>query len=119
MRISQLTVRPQQAAKACKEPCVVPHSCYLSPVVASAGLAEHKVVGSKYLAEGPRTDRVHGPGLQVHQNGPRHILPPCRLVVVDVDALQLQVGVPMVGPRGIYPVLVGNHLPELKGGGRR
>jgi hypothetical protein len=35
------------------------------------------------------------------------------LVVVDVDALQLQVGVAMVGARGVDAVLVGDNLPEL------
>ena len=33
---------------------------------------------------------------------------------IDVDSLQLKVGVPMVGTCGVYSVLVRDHLPELK-----
>ena len=36
------------------------------------------------------------------------------LVVVDVDPLQLEVGVAMVGSGGVDSVLVRDHLPELK-----
>ena len=35
------------------------------------------------------------------------------LIVVDVDALQLQIGVAVVGAGGVNAVLVGDHLPEL------
>ena len=35
------------------------------------------------------------------------------LIVVDVDALQLQVRVAVVGTGGVNAVLVGDHLPEL------
>ena len=35
------------------------------------------------------------------------------LVVVDVDPLQLEVGVAMVGSGGVDSVLVRDHLPEL------
>ena len=37
-----------------------------------------------------------------------------RLVVVHVDALQLQVGVAVVGAGGVNAVLVGHDLPELR-----
>lgn len=40
------------------------------------------------------------------------------LVVIDADAVQLQVAVPMVGARGVDAVLVADHLPKLCGGGR-
>jgi hypothetical protein len=39
-----------------------------------------------------------------------HILTACGLVEVHVDALQLQVGVPMVGTSGIHAVLIAHHL---------
>ena len=40
----------------------------LSPVVSSAGLAEHEIVGSEDLTEGAGPHAVHGAGLQVHQH---------------------------------------------------
>lgn len=38
------------------------------------------------------------------------------LVVVHVDALQLQAAVPVVGARGVDGVFVRDHLPELRDG---
>lgn len=38
------------------------------------------------------------------------------LVVVDADALQLEVRVPHIVAAGVYPVLVTDDLPELQGG---
>ena len=37
-------------------------------------------------------DAVHGAGLEVHKDSPGHVLAAGRLVVVDVDSLQLEVG---------------------------
>ena len=36
-------------------------------------LAKHEVVGAEELAEGAGTDRVHGSGLQVHQDSAGHV----------------------------------------------
>jgi hypothetical protein len=44
---------------------------------------------------------------------PRTIAPASGLVKVHVDALQLEVRVPVVGARGVNAVLVSNHLPKL------
>ena len=38
----------------------------------------------------------------------------CRLVVVHIDALQLEVRVAGVDPRRVDAALVGHHLPELR-----
>ena len=38
----------------------------------------------------------------------------CGLVVVDVDSLQLEIGVTMVCASWVDTVLVGDHLPELE-----
>ena len=86
----------------------------LGPVVASAGLPEHEVVGSEDLAEGAGPDGVHGAGLQVHQDGPGHVLPTAGLVVVDIDPLQLEVGSAGVGTGGVDAVLVRDDFPELE-----
>jgi hypothetical protein len=86
----------------------------LGPVVAGPALSKHKVVRPEDLAKGSGADAVHGARLQVHQNGPRHVLAPAGLVVVHIDPFQLQVRVPVVGPGGVDAVLVGDDLPELK-----
>jgi hypothetical protein len=64
----------------------------LGPVVADAGL-EGEIVGVEDLAEGPRAHGVHGAGLEVHEDGAREEAAVAGLVVVDVDALELEVGV--------------------------
>merc|ERR1711861_18743 len=64
----------------------------LCPVVTSTSLAEHEVVGAEELTEGTSTDGVHGTG---------HVATAGGLVVVHVDALQLEVGVTVVGTGGV------------------
>jgi hypothetical protein len=64
----------------------------LGPVVVGAGL-EDEIVGAEDLAEGARAHGVHGVGLEVHQDGARDEAAAAGLVVVDVDALELEVGV--------------------------
>ncbi len=85
----------------------------LGPVVAGPTLPEDEVVGSEDLSEGAGADRVHGPGLQVEKDGAGHVLAARRLIVVDVDALELQVRVAVVGSGRVDPVLVGDNLPKL------
>ncbi|URE06649.1 hypothetical protein MUK42_34782 [Musa troglodytarum] len=85
----------------------------LGPVVAGAVLAEDEVVGAEQLAVGAGAHRVHGPRLQVHEHRPRHVPAAAGLVVVDVNALQLQPGVTDVVAVGVDAVLVRHHLPEL------
>ena len=38
----------------------------------------------------------------------------CGLIVVNIDSLQLQIGISMIGAGGVDPVLVGDDFPELK-----
>lgn len=85
----------------------------LGPIIAGAALPENEVVRPEYLAERPRTDRVHRPGLQIDQDRTRHVLAARRLIVVDVYPLQLQIRIAVIRARGIDPVLVRNHLPKL------
>ena len=86
----------------------------LGPVVAGSGLSKHEVVGSEDLSKGARPYRVHGAGLQVHEDGPGHVLASAGLVVVDVDPLQLEVRVPMVGASGVDTMLIRDYLPKLQ-----
>uniref|UniRef100_A0A1I8I891 EF-hand domain-containing protein n=1 Tax=Macrostomum lignano TaxID=282301 RepID=A0A1I8I891_9PLAT len=65
----------------------------LGPVVAGAALSEHEVVRPEQVSERAGPDTVHGARLQVHQHGPRDVLASAGLIIVHVDALQLQVRV--------------------------
>nr|GLL25988.1 hypothetical protein PanWU01x14_322940 [Ipomoea trifida] len=85
----------------------------LSPVVAGAGLTEDEVVGAEDLAVGAGADGVHGARLEIHEDGAGDEAAAASLVVVDVDALELEVGVAMVAAGGVDPVLGADHLPEL------
>ena len=85
----------------------------LGPVVSGSGLAEDKVVWAEDLAEGARSDGIHRARLQINQDGAWHVFAARRLVVVNVDSLQLEVRVAMVGTSRVDAVLVGDHLPEL------
>lgn len=85
----------------------------LCPVVPGPGLPEDEVIRPEDLAVRPRSDAVHGPGLQIHQHRPGNVAAAARLVVVDIDALKLQLRVAMVAACCVDPVLVADHLPEL------
>lgn len=88
----------------------------LSPIIPGSSLAEDEVIGPKNLAIGPRADTVHGSGLQIHQHCSRHIPTSTGLVEVDVDSLQLQIGVAMVCPGWINAMFIANHLRALTSG---
>lgn len=76
-------------------------------------LTKDEVVWSENLTEWSRSDRVHSTRLQVDQNGPGYVFAPSSLVVVDVDALELEVRVAMVGPSWVDTVLVWDDFPKL------
>ena len=57
-----------------------------------------------------RPDAVHGAGLEVHQHGAGHVLAAARLVVVDVDPLELLLQVPLVPAIRADPVLGADNL---------
>ena len=85
----------------------------LGPVVTGTALSEDEVVWAEDLTEWASTDRVHGAWLEVDKDGAWHVLATGGLVVVHVDALQLEVRVTLVGTGGVDAVLVGDDLPEL------
>ena len=85
----------------------------LSPVVTGARLAEHEVVGSEELTEGASSDGVHSSGLEIHKDGSGNVSSTSGFVVVNVDSLELEVGVAVVGTGGVDAVFVGDDLPEL------
>merc|ERR1711939_851999 len=85
----------------------------LGPIVTGTSLSEDEVVWAEELTEWSSTDGVHGTRLEVHEDSARHIAATGSLVVVHIDALQLEVGVTVVGTGRVDTVLVGDNLPEL------
>ena len=79
----------------------------LGPVVAGPGLAVHDVVRPEDAAILAGPDGLRDAGLEVHQHGPGHVGAAGRLVVVDVDPLQLQLLViPVPGTCGVDTMLL-------------
>jgi len=78
----------------------------LGPVVTGTGLTEDEVVWSEELTEWASTDGVHGTWLEVHKDGTWHIAATGCLVVVDVDSLELEIRVTVVGTSWVDTVLI-------------
>jgi hypothetical protein len=85
----------------------------LGPVVTSTGLTEDEVVGSEELTEGASTDGVHSAGLEVHKDCAGNITATGGFVEVNVDSLELEVWVSVVGTSWVNTVFIGNDFPEL------
>jgi hypothetical protein len=85
----------------------------LGPVVTGTSLSENKVIGTEDLTVGSRTDGVHGSGFKIHEDGTRNIASTSGFVEVNVDSLELEIGVTVVGSGGVNTVLVADNLPEL------
>ncbi len=83
------------------------------PVVSGAGLPEDEVVGPEDLPVRSGPHRVHGSGLEIDKDGPGDVLSSGRFVVVDIDLVQLELRVAVVGSGGVNSVLVLDDLPEL------
>lgn len=80
-------------------------------------LTEDEAVGFEELPVRPRPHAVHGAGLQIHQHGTRHVLPLVAFIVIDVDALQLQLHQVLIGTsvlsRWLDAMLIADDFPEL------
>ena len=85
----------------------------LGPVVPCSALAEDEVVRSENLTEGTSTDRIHRSWFEIDEHGSGDVLAAGSLIEVDVDSLQLEVGVAVVGTGRVDAMFVGDHLPEL------
>jgi hypothetical protein len=85
----------------------------LGPVVTGTSLAEDEVIRAEELTEGTGTDGVHGAWLEVHKDGSGDITATGGFVVVDVDSLELEIRVTVVGSSGVNTVLIGDDVPEL------
>lgn len=66
------------------------------------------------VAKGARSDGVHCARFEIDEKRARNVSAARRLIVVYIDAFQLQVGIAAVKAVGVDAVLVGNYLPELQ-----
>jgi hypothetical protein len=78
----------------------------LGPVVTGSGLSEDEVVWSEELSEWSGSDGVHGAGFEIHKDGSWDVTATSGLVVVNVDSLELKVGVTVVGTSWVNSVLI-------------
>ena len=85
----------------------------LGPVVSGSGLSEDEVVRSEELTEGSSSDGVHGSWFKIHKDSSGDVSSSSSFVVVDIDSLELEIGVTVVGTCWVNSVLVGDDLPEL------
>jgi hypothetical protein len=86
----------------------------LGPVVTSTSLTEDEVVGSEELTEGAGSNGVHSSGLEIHEDSTGNVASTGGLVEVDVDSLELEIGVTVVGTSWVNAVLVRDDFPELR-----
>ena len=86
----------------------------LGPVVASSTLAENKVIWTEDLAVGSCAHGVHGTGLQIEQDGSGDILAGRGLVIVHINALQLQIGCSLIVTLRADAMFVRDNFPKLK-----
>merc|ERR1712195_30906 len=85
----------------------------LGPVVTGTGLSEDEVVGAEKLSERSSTDGIHGAGIEIHEDGAGDVTATGSLVVIDVDPLELEVGVSMVRTGRVNSMFVRDDFPEL------
>ena len=85
----------------------------LGPVVTGTGLSEDEVVWSEELTEWSSSDGVHGSWLKIHEDGSWDVSSSSGLVIVDVDSLELEIGITVIGTGWVNTVFVGDDLPEF------
>jgi len=85
----------------------------LGPVVTGTSLSEDEVVWSEELSEWSSSDGVHGSWFEIHEDGSWNVSSSSGLVVVDVDSLELEIRVTVVGTGWVNSVFVGDDFPEF------
>jgi len=78
----------------------------LGPVVTCTGLSEDEVVWSEELTEWTSSDGVHGAWFEVHKDCTGHVTATGGFVEIDVDSLELEIGVTVVRTSGVNSMLV-------------
>jgi hypothetical protein len=85
----------------------------LGPVVTGTGLTEDKVVWSEELTEWSSSDGVHGTWLKIHEDGSWYVSSTGGFVEINVNSLELEIGITVVSTGWVNTMLVGDDLPEL------
>merc|ERR1712227_878358 len=85
----------------------------LGPVVTGTSLSEDEVVWSEELTEWSSSDGVHGSWLKIHENSSWDVSSTSGLVVVDVDSLELEIRITVVGTGWVNTVFIGDDFPEF------
>jgi len=83
------------------------------PVVTGSRLSKNKVVWSEDLAEWTGSDRVHGAWLEIDEDSSWDVFTAGGFIVVNVDSLELKIGVAVVGSGWVDSVFVGDDFPEF------
>ena len=82
----------------------------LGPVVTGTSLSEDEVIWPEDLSVWSRSNTIHGTRLKIHEDGSWDISTSGSFVVVDIDSLELQVTISVVGSGWVNSVLVANDL---------
>ena len=85
----------------------------LGPVVTGTGLSEDEVIWSEELTEWSSSDGVHGSWFEIHEDGSWNVSSSGGFVEVDIDSLELEIRVTVVGTGRVNTMLVGDDLPEF------
>jgi hypothetical protein len=78
----------------------------LCPVVTCTSLSEDKVVRAEKLSKGTCTDRIHGTWFKIDKDCAGDILASSGFVEVNIDTLELEFGLTVIGTGGVNAVLV-------------
>ena len=83
------------------------------PVVSSSGLSEDEVVRSEKLTEGSSSDGVHCSWFEIHKDSSWDVSSSGGFIIVDIDSLELEIRVAVVGTCGVDSVFIRDDLPEF------
>jgi 3-oxoacyl-(acyl-carrier-protein) synthase len=83
------------------------------PIISCARLTKYEVVRAENLSVRASADAVHRAGLEIHEDRAWDVASASGFVEVDVDTLELQIAVTLVGTSGINAVLITHNFPEL------
>ena len=86
----------------------------LSPVVSSSGLAKDEVIWSENLSIRSWSYWIHGTRLKIDQYCSGNILSTRCFIIINVNALKLEIRVAIVSSSGVNTVFIGYYFPKLK-----
>jgi hypothetical protein len=85
----------------------------LGPVVTGTGLSEDKVIWSEELSEWSSSNGIHGSWFEIHKDGSWNISSTSGFVEIDVDSLELEIRVTVIGTGWVNTMLIRDDLPEF------